>query len=83
VPGTVYCCWPGVTSAYDNPPVITNGPLNEYVSAICELFYDDYFLDYQFDLMRPFTREILNNPLLFDNTYMFFTNDFDAKDVSC
>jgi hypothetical protein len=56
---------------------------DEYVSAICELFYDDYFLDYQFDLMRPFTREILNNPLLFDNTYMFFTNDFDAKDVSC
>ena len=56
---------------------------DKYVSAICGLFYDDYFLDYQFDLMRPFTREILNNPLLFDNTYMFFTNDFDAKDVSC
>ena len=53
---------------------------DEYVAAICELYYNDSFQDYQFDLMVPFTREIVNNPLLFDNTYMYFTNDFATKD---
>ncbi len=53
---------------------------DEYVSAICELYYNDSFQDYQFDLMVPFTREIVNNSLLFDNTYMYFTNDFATKD---
>lgn len=53
---------------------------DEYETAICELFYDESFQDYQYDLMRPFTREIVNNPILFDNTYMYFTNDFDTKD---
>ena len=57
---------------------------DEYKSALCKLFYSDYYIDYfqdyQFDLMVPFTREIVNNPLLFDNTYMYFTNDFETKD---
>jgi hypothetical protein len=53
---------------------------DEYVAAICELYYNDSFQDYQFDLMVPFTRELVNNPLLFDNTYMYFTNSFDTKD---
>jgi len=53
---------------------------DKYVAAICELYYNDSFQDYQFDLMVPFTREIVNNLLLFDNTYMYFTNSFDTKD---
>jgi hypothetical protein len=53
---------------------------DEYETAICEIFYDESFQDYQYDLMRPFTREIVINPLLFDNTYMYLTNDFETKD---
>ena len=53
---------------------------DEYVAAICELFYNDRFHDYQFDLMVPFTRVLVNNPMLFDSTYMYFTNDFATKD---
>ena len=54
---------------------------DEYSGIFCNLFYDDDFIDYQDDLMRPFIREIINNPLLFDNTYMYYTNDFIAKDL--
>jgi hypothetical protein len=53
---------------------------DEYNVALCDLYYSDYFQDYQFDLMMPFTGVIVNNPLLFDNTYMYLTNNFDTKD---
>jgi hypothetical protein len=42
--------------------------------------YHDDFNDYQFELMLPFTSKIIRNPLLFDNTYMYITNDFIIKD---
>ena len=53
---------------------------NEYKEGIHEMMYHDDFYDYQFDLMLPFTSKIIRNPLLFDNTYMYITNDFIIKD---
>lgn len=53
---------------------------SEYKYLICDLFNNDNFRDYQDDLMLPFTREIVTNPLLFDNEYMYYTNDFAVKD---
>jgi hypothetical protein len=53
---------------------------DEYKAALCDLYYYDDFQDYQFDLMLPFTREIVINPLLFNNTYMYLTNNFETKD---
>jgi hypothetical protein len=53
---------------------------DEYKSALCKLYYGDNFQDYQFDFMLPFTREIVINPLLFNNTYMYLTNNFETKD---
>jgi hypothetical protein len=53
---------------------------DEYKKGIHEMMYHDDFTDYQFDLMLPFTSKIIRNPLLFDNTYMYITNDFIIKD---
>jgi hypothetical protein len=53
---------------------------DEYKEGIHDLMYHDDFIDYQFDLMLPFTNKIIRNPLLFDNTYMYITNDFIIKD---
>jgi hypothetical protein len=53
---------------------------DEYKEGIHEMMYHDDFPDYQFDLMLPFTNKIIRNPLLFDNTYMYITNDFIIKD---
>jgi hypothetical protein len=53
---------------------------DEYKEGIHEMMYHDDFIDYQFDLMLPFTSKIIRNPLLFDNTYMYITNDFIIKD---
>lgn len=53
---------------------------DEYKEGIHEMMYHDDFTYYQFDLMLPFTNKIIRNPLLFDNTYMYITNDFIIKD---
>jgi hypothetical protein len=53
---------------------------DEYKEGIHEIMYHDDFSDYQFDLMLPFTSKIIRNPLLFDNDYMYITNDFIIKD---
>ena len=53
---------------------------DEYKEGIHEIMYHDDFTDYQFDLMLPFTSKIIRNPLLFDNDYMYITNDFIIKD---
>jgi hypothetical protein len=53
---------------------------DEYKEGIHEIMYHDDFSDYQFDLMLPFTNKIIRNPLLFDKTYMYITNDFIIKD---
>jgi len=53
---------------------------DEYKEGIHDLMYHDDFTDYQFDLMLPFTSKIIRNPLLFDNDYMYITNDFIIKD---
>jgi hypothetical protein len=53
---------------------------DEYSEGIHKMMYHDDFTDYQFDLMLPFTNKIIRNPLLFDNEYMYITNDFIIKD---
>jgi hypothetical protein len=53
---------------------------DEYKEGIHEMMYHDDFTDYQFELMLPFTSKIIRNPLLFDNEYMYITNDFIIKD---
>jgi hypothetical protein len=53
---------------------------DEYKEGIHEIMYHDDFSHYQFDLMLPFTSKIIRNPLLFDKTYMYITNDFIIKD---
>lgn len=49
---------------------------DEYNKGLEDLMYHDDFIDYQFDLMLPFTNKIISNPLLFDNMYMYISNDF-------
>jgi len=53
---------------------------DEYKEGIHDLMYNSDFENYEFELMLPFTNKIISNPLLFDNTYMYITNDFIIKD---
>jgi hypothetical protein len=43
--------------------------------VLCEILAHDDFRDYEYDLFNPVLQLIYNNPLLFDNDYMYFTND--------
>jgi hypothetical protein len=42
---------------------------------LCEILAHDDFRDYEYELYNPVLQVIVNNPLLFDNDYMYFTND--------
>ena len=43
---------------------------------------DDFFNDYEYTLFSPILSLIRNNPLLFDNNYMYFTNSIDWRTPS-
>jgi len=47
--------------------------------VIKEIFYNDNILDYQYELLQPFTNKIISNPLLCDD-YMYFLYDFKFFD---
>jgi hypothetical protein len=40
---------------------------------------DDFFNDYEYSLFSPILNVIRNNPLLFDNEFMYFTNSIDWR----
>lgn len=52
---------------------ITDGEMKECIS---DVFRDDSFIDYKDNLMSPFWEPIVNNPLLFDLSATYYTNDF-------
>lgn len=53
---------------------------SEMKECIGDVFKEDDFIDYQNNLMNEFWRHIVYNPLLFDNTLTYYTNDFITYD---
>lgn len=47
---------------------------NEIHDVISEVFYDDDFRDYEYDLFRGVNTIIIERPLLFDNGYTYFSH---------
>ena len=53
---------------------------SEMKECIGNVFRDDDFIDYQHILMKDFWVPIVYNPLLFDNSLTYYTNDFIPYD---
>lgn len=61
--------------------VYTQDELGPDGGVLDRLFQDDKFYDdYEYTLFNPMNSFIVNNPLLFDNSYMYYTNSIYPLD---